>query len=146
VQLILNVCSGDADLVMTVFNPSQEYFTRSGATATYNSNSFGDGEEGIFTPTEIGFPPDRGLEELPGEPGAVPPDYELIWGQSTIGDLAHSVYSTWDDDIVVRNAGGTVGVEPATIVPRIRWSWMPGTSNSSTTGTFGSGSNTARSP
>jgi hypothetical protein len=55
VQLILNVCSGDADLVMTVFNPSQEYFTRSGATATYNSNSFGDGEEGIFTPTESGF-------------------------------------------------------------------------------------------
>ncbi|MCB9474395.1 MAG: hypothetical protein H6678_11340 [Candidatus Delongbacteria bacterium] len=140
VQFILNVCSGNADVVMTIFRPSQQYFTRSAATATINANGQGLGEETLFTPTETGYHAvvisKNTLADLSRNAS-----YELIWGDASIGDLTHGVYSNWDDDIVVR-VGGSIGVEPSTINPG-NMVVDAGYTNISSSGTFQGGSNTS---
>ncbi len=109
IQILLEVCSGSADLAVFIYGPSQEYFTRSLAQGTFNSGGPGDSEEILFTPTETGFHcvviAKDALSDVP-----LSASYNFIWGLPTMGDLTHGIYGGADNPFTLRNDSDPIGI------------------------------------
>jgi hypothetical protein len=110
----VDVTSGSADMVISVFGPSNDYFSRNQAIASSNANNGAGDEVLTFTPADAGW---YGIVVHKDDYNDWQQNasFNLYVGQA-LSDMTHALRSGWSHQIVVRqSSGGDPAVLPATL-------------------------------